>query len=91
MVEERSGPLLQLSWVTNQVCDLLLPESPSLPSFSMSVQKEKVHSKERDQLRQWIKTEPKPFCYVEPRGQVYLRNEVDDDVVIHWTSEWTSV
>ena len=42
-----------------------------------SIQKEKVHSKEWDQLRQIIKTEPKLFCYVELTGQVILRNEVD--------------
>jgi len=32
--------------------------------------------KERDQLRQRIKTEPQQF-YTQPRGQNYLRNEVD--------------
>ena len=42
-----------------------------------SQQKEEVRSKEREQLRQKIETKPKLFCYVELRGQVYLRNEVD--------------
>jgi len=30
-----------------------------------------------DQFRQRIETEPKLLCYMELRGQVYLRNEVD--------------
>ena len=30
-----------------------------------------------DQLKQRIETEPKLFCYMELRDQVYLRNEVD--------------
>ena len=36
-----------------------------------------MHSKERDKLKQRFETEPKLFCYVELRDQVYLRNEVD--------------
>ena len=45
---------------------------------------ETAHSKERDQLRQRIDTEPKQFFQAERvfgfnfPGQVYLRREVDD-------------
>jgi len=30
-------------------------------------------------LRQSIETEPKLFFYAEPRGRIYLRNEVDGE------------
>ena len=48
-----------------------------------------MHSKEWDQLRQRIEIEPKLFCNVKLRGQVYLSNEVDgkrklnEDEVLH--------
>ena len=50
-----------------------------------------MHFKEWDQLGQRIETEPKLFCYVELRGQVYLRNEwtvrlyrkLNEDEVLH--------